>query len=628
MFCRCAAAARHAAAPLRRASSAAAAPPSQARVAARMARIIVELGTIQLRKMRNVDVAIRCVKMREAFIRLGPAFVKIGQALSTRRDVLPPELCEELALLQDAMPDSLTGAEAMRVLEGELGAPVAALFHDLDDTCEPVASASLGQVYRARLRACGSLVAVKVQRENVTDLLALDAVAVVKVMELLKMVWRSPTDFGGIADEIVGRIVDELDYEREARDAAAFKLRYGADVHVPEVFQSYSTARVLTMSWVDGTKLDAWGREPSHGTAARRALVRSGVQCTVKQFFEDGFFHADPHPGNLLVDGDGGLAYLDFGKMGTMTDADRLGLMSLVVHFVNRDAPGLARDFVALGFVNDAPDAEPRLVDALNRTLASGPADRVEMFGSMRERHSFAGVLAFLREALPGGDDDLAFALPPRFATVVRALVSLEGAVLAVDPQFEVVSAAYPHVARGLLGDRSPASRTALLELILDARGKVRWARLNALAESAFAGSEPSEPLSEDDAAAALRRAVDALGGRDAVVAILSDASDFLTSDAGASTRAGLVDDAAEFLTRVQGDDETSAKVDRAVDLLLDAPDIWVPVLLRTATRPEARRAAAQLAGRVHGAHKWRPAPAALGAFSQALAALAPPPDR
>merc|ERR1712091_123924 len=111
------------------------------------------------------------------------------------------------------------------------------------------------------------------------------------------------------------------------------------------------------MSWVDGTKLDAWGREPSHGTAARRALVRSGVQCTVKQFFEDGFFHADPHPGNLLVDGDGGLAYLDFGKMGTMTDADRLGLMSLVVHFVNRDAPGLARDFVALGFVNDAPDA-------------------------------------------------------------------------------------------------------------------------------------------------------------------------------------------------------------------------------------------------------------------------------
>ncbi|KAH8046388.1 hypothetical protein JL722_13716 [Aureococcus anophagefferens] len=569
MFCRCAAAARHAAAPLRRASSAAAAPPSQARVAARMARIIVELGTIQLRKMRNVDVAIRCVKMREAFIRLGPAFVKIGQALSTRRDVLPPELCEELALLQDAMPDSLTGAEAMRVLEGELGAPVAALFHDLDDACEPVASASLGQVYRARLRACGSLVAVKVQRENVTDLLALDAVAVVKVMELLKMVWRSPTDFGGIADEIVGRIVDELDYEREARDAAAFKLRYGGDVHVPEVFQNYSTARVLTMSWVDGTKLDAWGREPSHGTAARRALVRSGVQCTVKQFFEDGFFHADPHPGNLLVDGDGGLAYLDFGKMGTMTDADRLGLMSLVVHFVNRDAPGLARDFVALGFVNDAPDAEPRLVDALNRTLASGPADRVEMFGSMRERHSFAGVLAFLREALPGGDDDLAFGLPPRFAT------------------FEVVSAAYPHVARGLLGDRSPASRTALLELILDARGKVRWARLNALAESAFAGSEPSEPLSEDDAAAP--RA--AGGGRDAVVAILR-ASDFLTSDAGASTRAGLVDDAAEFLTRVRGDDERRRR-STARRPLLDA--------LRSprccARRRGPRRAAAQLAG-------------------------------
>ncbi|KAH8061190.1 hypothetical protein JL722_4491 [Aureococcus anophagefferens] len=329
MFCRCAAAARHAAAPLRRASSAAAAPPSQARVAARMARIIVELGTIQLRKMRNVDVAIRCVKMREAFIRLGPAF--------------------------DAMPDSLTGAEAMRVLEGELGAPVAALFHDLDDACEPVASASLGQVYRARLRACGSLVAVKVQRENVTDLLALDAVAVVKVMELLKMVWRSPTDFGGIADEIVGRIVDELDYEREARDAAAFKLRYGGDVHVPEVFQNYSTARVLTMSWVDGTKLGAGARAVArHGRAARARAERRPVHG--EAVLRGRLLPRGPAPGNLLAGG-GGLAYLDFGKMGTMTDADRLGLMSLVVHFVNRDAPGLARDFVALGFVNDAPDA-------------------------------------------------------------------------------------------------------------------------------------------------------------------------------------------------------------------------------------------------------------------------------
>ncbi|KAH8064143.1 hypothetical protein JL720_12941 [Aureococcus anophagefferens] len=443
MFCRCAAAARHAAAPLRRASSAAAAPPSQARVAARMARIIVELGTIQLRKMRNVDVAIRCVKMREAFIRLGPAFVKIGQALSTRRDVLPPELCEARAAPgRDArLADGRRGharprGRARRAGRGPLPRPRRRL------RARRVRELGAGLSARSAAR---SLVAVKVQRENVTDLLALDAVAVVKVMELLKMVWRSPTDFGGIA-EIVGRIVSELDYEREARDAAAFKLRYGGDVHVPE--------------------------------------------CTVKQFFEDGFFHADPHPGNLLVDGDGGLAYLDFGKMGTMTDADRLGLMSLVVHFVNRDAPGLARDFVALGFVNDAPDAEPRLVDALNRTLASGPADRVEMFGSMRERHSFAGVLAFLREALPGGDDDLAFALPPRGGRArwcrsrapcspwtpvrgrVRGLPARRGA-----PRRPVASVA-----------------DALLELILDARGKVRWARLNALAESAFAGSEPSEP--------------------------------------------------------------------------------------------------------------------------------------
>ena len=230
----------------RRRSSSTTDKPSSARVAARVARIAGELGLLQLRKARGVDVAIRSVKFRRAFVRLGPAFVKIGQALATRRDVLPPELCDELSRLQDDIDPSLSGAEAVRVIEHDLEKPIGELFEGLDASSVPVASASLGQVYRARLLT-GEEVAVKVQRDDVLETLAIDAVAVRSFVAMVSQLFNTETDFAAIADEIVGRIGDELDYARERLRPlrACIKIRTSAFPRVPE----FCGPRVLTLSY-------------------------------------------------------------------------------------------------------------------------------------------------------------------------------------------------------------------------------------------------------------------------------------------------------------------------------------------------------------------------------------------
>ena len=273
----------------RRRSSSTTNKPSSARVAARVARIAGELGLLQLRKARGVDVAIRSVKFRRAFVRLGPAFVKIGQALATRRDVLPPELCDELSRLQDDIDPSLSGAEAVRVIEHDLEKPIGELFEGQDASSVPVASASLGQVYRARLLT-GEEVAVKVQRDDVLETLAIDAVAVRSFVAMISQLFNTETDFAAIADEIVGRISDELDYAREARDCDTLARLYeNQDVCVPRVFQEFCGPRVLTLSYLPGTKLDEWAaRGPPKNK--RSASSRRASSAPRGNFLRSGFF--------------------------------------------------------------------------------------------------------------------------------------------------------------------------------------------------------------------------------------------------------------------------------------------------------------------------------------------------
>jgi len=599
---------------------------------------------IQLRRARGVDVGVRSVKIREAFVRLGPAFVKIGQALSTRRDILPKELCVELSRLQDEMP-SIDGVRAMRVIEAGLGAPAEALFEGLDASSEPVAAASLGQVYKARVRGTGEVVAVKVQRDDVAEIIKLDAVACRYVAKALQQILGTRTDLALVTDEVVGRIIDELDYRREAVDAQRFAEIFCAPgaggaksrIVVPKVFPHLSSEKVLTLEWVDGKKLDTWVQ--SQDADGVRDIVDQGVQCTVAQFFDHGFFHADPHPGNLLVTAENNLAYLDFGKMGVLSVDDRVGLMTLLVHFVNRDALGLARDFSKLGFIGSSADAPPRaLVDALTKTLSSHKGPLIKLDG-VDDRLSFQGVIAELRNTLPNGRGDaIAFRLPPRFATIARALGALEGAVLTIDPTFKVVGAAYPHVAKALVLDRSADARRSLRELILDADGRVRWKRLGGLVgvvSKTLKGTEAA-----DAAAPTAILATVALLGRQASADTVSDVVDFVTSPAGYLTRRALIDDADAAIARSMDRDCVTSKAPKdpaAAELpslarlagdvavvVAQAPDLWMPLLIRAAAKSEAHEAALALAGRINRRNAWRGPAAALEFASRCLALVSP----
>jgi aarF domain-containing kinase len=262
----------------------------------------------------------RAAELLAILTRLGPAFVKIGQAVSARPDVLPPAYLAELEKLQDRLPPFPTPA-AMAVLEAELGAPPSALFSSI--SAAPVAAASLGQVYRATLRAGGAEVAVKVQRPGVAGAIALDVFVLRGLARGLRAARRLNSDLPALLDEWAASLFRELDYRREAANGARFGELYGAmaGVLVPRMHGELTTRRVLVMEWVRGERLrsardaavdldSTGGGAGAAGAGAQRyapadaardlALVEVGVRCSLEQMLEAGFYHADPHPGEQL----------------------------------------------------------------------------------------------------------------------------------------------------------------------------------------------------------------------------------------------------------------------------------------------------------------------------------------
>ncbi|XP_004506473.1 protein ACTIVITY OF BC1 COMPLEX KINASE 3, chloroplastic-like [Cicer arietinum] len=410
---------------------------------------------------------IRAIELRNIFTKLGPTFVKLGQGLSTRPDICPPEYLEELSELQDGLP-TFPDDEAFECIERELGLSLDSIYSSISSS--PIAAASLGQVYKARLKNSGKLVAVKVQRPGIEEAIGLDFYLIRGLGFLInKYVDVITSDVVALIDEFASRVFQELNYVQEGQNARRFKKLYAdkEDIFVPDVFWDYTSAKVLTIDWVDGVKLNEQEAIERQGLNVLD-LVNTGIQCSLRQLLEYGYFHADPHPGNLLATPEGKLAFLDFGMMSETPEEARYAIIGHVVHLVNRDYEAMAQDYYALDFLSRDVDVSPIVPalrnffdDALNYTVSE---------------LNFKTIVDGLGNVLY----QYPFNVPAYYALILRSLTVLEGLALYADPNFKVLAASYPYFAKRLLTDPNPYLRDALIELLFK-DGKFRWNRLENL---------------------------------------------------------------------------------------------------------------------------------------------------
>ncbi|MGK7939928.1 MAG: ABC1 kinase family protein [Crocosphaera sp.] len=412
----------------------------------------------------------RAIHLREMLTELGPTYIKVGQALSTRPDLVPPVYLDELTTLQDQLP-SFPNEVAYQFIEEELGQSPQSIYAELSE--KPIAAASLGQVYKGKLKT-GEKVAVKVQRPDLIKRITLDIYILRNLSDWAKKTFSFiRSDLVAITDELAGRIFEEINYIQEGRNAEEFAELYGhlPEIYIPKIYWEYTGRRVLTMEWVEGTKLTNIQEIQAQGIQATH-LVEVGVNCSLRQLLEHGFFHADPHPGNLLAMKDGRLAYLDFGMMSRIKPYQRYGLIEAVVHLVNRDFDSLAYDYVKLDFLKPETDLTP-IIPALSEVFGNA-------LGSSVAEMNFKSITDQMSEMMY----EFPFKVPAYYALILRSMVTLEGIAIGIDPNFKVLSKAYPYVAKRLLTDPSPELRASLKDLLFK-EGSFRWNRLENLMRNA-----------------------------------------------------------------------------------------------------------------------------------------------
>ncbi|NEQ72306.1 MAG: AarF/ABC1/UbiB kinase family protein [Okeania sp. SIO2C9] len=413
------------------------------------------------------DTPERATQLRKILTHLGPTFIKVGQALSTRPDLIRKDFLEELTKLQDQLP-SFDNQKAISIIETELGQNINNIYSEISP--RPVAAASLGQVYQARLRS-GEVVAVKVQRPNLLPIITLDL-----FLMRWSATWLAPWlplnlghDLSLIVDEFGTKLFEEIDYINEGRNAERFATYFADDpsVKVPSIFWRYTTIHVLTLEWIDGLKLLDTEQIKAAGLDTD-TLITVGVTSGLRQLLEFGFFHADPHPGNLFALKDGRMAYIDFGMMDQLEQDTKENLVDSVIHLINKDYQELAKDFVKLGFLAPDVDIQP-IVPALEIVLGNIMGEKVKDFNFKTITDKFSELMF-----------EYPFRVPAKFALIIRSLVTEEGLALSLNPNFRIVDIAYPYVARRLLKGESPALRRRLIEVLFK-DGKFQWQRLENL---------------------------------------------------------------------------------------------------------------------------------------------------
>ncbi|MCU0545362.1 MAG: AarF/ABC1/UbiB kinase family protein [Oscillatoriaceae cyanobacterium Prado104] len=364
---------------------------------------------------------------------LGPTFIKIGQSLSTRADLLPLEYIKELGQLQDRVPE-FSSEEAIALIESELGKDIYALYRDFDPF--PIAAASLGQVHKARLHT-GEDVIVKVQRPGLQRLFDLDVKAVHQVMRLCDRYFPGTRkyDLEAIYREFFKILFQEIDYVQEGKNADRFSRNFQGhhQIIVPKVYWQYTTKKVLTVEYLPGIKVDDRISLEAIGVDIPK-LNQLGITCYLKQLLIDGFFQADPHPGNLAVTEDGSLIFYDFGMMAEVKSLDKDQMVKTFFAVLRKDTDAVIETLISIGLVERMPDLMPvrRLIAFLLDKFIDKPID----FQALNE---IKNELYIMFEQQP-------FRLPAQMMFIVKSLTTLDGIARTLDPHYNFLASAKPFV--------------------------------------------------------------------------------------------------------------------------------------------------------------------------------------
>ncbi|BAU65132.1 ABC-1 domain protein [Stanieria sp. NIES-3757] len=362
---------------------------------------------------------------------LGPTFIKIGQALSTRADLIPLEYVQELSLLQDRVPP-FSSELAVAVIETELGKPLYTLFRDFESI--PLAAASLGQVHKARLHT-GEDVVVKIQRPGLEKLFNLD-------FELLHRLVRWGNRFfpklrkynlEAIYQEFFELLYQEIDYIHEGKNADRFRENFRTynRVLVPKVYWEYTTKKVLTLEYVPGIKID--DRPTLEASKINtKEVIQLGITCYLKQLLEDGFFQSDPHPGNMAVSGRGEIIFYDFGTMAEVKAIAQDQMVKTFFAVLKKDTDEVIQTLIYMGLIEPVADMTPikRMVAFLLEEFRDKPID-------VRAFEQLSGEIYLMFEQQP-------FRLPPQMTFIIKSLTTLDGIARALDPQYNLLAAAQP----------------------------------------------------------------------------------------------------------------------------------------------------------------------------------------
>ena len=372
-------------------------------------------------------------RVRMAMEELGPTFIKMGQILSTRPDLIPMEFITQFEKLQDTVPP-FSFADVKTTIESELRAPIATIFQDFDET--PVAAASIGQVHRARL-ATGEDVAVKVQRPDVRKTIEVDLEIILHLATLLEQnvdayQIYNPTK---IVAEFADTIKKEINYRNEAFYVERFARQFSDDptVYVPVVFSEATTTKVLTMEYIDGVKASDIERL-DEGGFDRKVIAARGADLIFKQIFVHGFFHADPHPGNIMILPDNVICYLDFGMMGRIDRQTRENIVDLTIAVVRQNEVK-ATDVLLRLTTQDVPIDRRRLeldVSDLTMQYLGKPLKEIDAGQILRQ---FMDLISHHR-----------LQIPPDLFMMSKAVSTVEGLGTVLDPDFDCASSATPFI--------------------------------------------------------------------------------------------------------------------------------------------------------------------------------------